>query len=306
MASKHKNTVKPAKRKPSKKPPAQEDDVDLISYVKGLSNGRQEAEKKARNEIILRTPQGMMMGTPEGDAWLNAPEHVAARRAHDVVSYYFMLACILGKAKGSTKSDREWAAMEVLQCTRSWALPPTDTATNRLTVFLASFVRTFRQYESTRAIWTSNIEEEYLPKDPRQAELRRQEIQHRRDHELLPKLAPDLAQQAEQEFLRLYPDERDKIDVAKLAEAVEAFGLDGKRPGRKPKGKTSKYDLLAEAIRGTSFASEGMSLKAAIRQATKREDERRERTRVSEKSRLSETWEPPTFGKSNDEENDDE
>ena len=298
MASKRKKTAKPTKRKTAKKPQAH--DVDLISYVKGLSKGRQEAEKKARKEIVLRTPQDLLARTSEGAAWLDAPEQIATRLANDVVNYYFMLTCILGGAKGSTKSDKKWAAKEVLQCARSWVLPPADTKANRLTVFLGSFVRAVQNYKNTHAIWTAPIEEQNLPKDPTEAERRREWLQHRRDHELLPTLAPNLAKQAEQEFLRLYPEERGKIDVEKLAEAIEAFGLDTKRPGRKPRGRTGKYDTLAEAIRGASFALDGSGLGSAIRRATERDDKRREQVRAAEKARLSEPWEPPTINKDDD------
>jgi len=270
--------------------------------MKAREAGRREAEEKANKKIILRTPQTLLMGTPEGDAWLDAPEQIGARLANDVANYYFMLACILGGAKSSTKSDKKWAAKEVLQCARSWVLPLADTKANRLTVFLGSFVRAVQNYKSTRAIWTAPIDEQNLPKDPTEAERRREWLQHRRDHKLLPTLAPNLAKQAEQEFLRLYPEERGKIDVAKLAEAIAAFGLDDKRPGRKPRGQTGKYDTLAEAIRGASFASDGSGLGSALRRATERDEKRREQVRAAEKARLSESWEPPTIGGEDDDE----
>ena len=279
-----------------------ETEREWLAYLRGRAAGREEARKEAHNKVAMITPQMIRMRTEEGEAWLSAPEQIAVRRAHDVVCFYFDLACVLMRAKGSTKSHTEWAAKQILQCVRSWEIPPEDNAKNRLASFLNGFVSAVHRYKSTRAIWTTDWPDEDLSSDPEIAAEIRRERQHRRDTELLPNLAPNLARQTEHGLLLLYPEERDKVNVGELAKAIEAWGLYDKRPGRKKKGEAGKYALLEAAIKDTSFAVDKVGLESPVRRAFEREKEWRRQVSQNEKSRLDEPWEPATFsGEENNE-----
>lgn len=287
-------------------------DETFIARIEGHREGRQEAEQRAAKEIILRTPQSLLMATKEGMEWLD--NNPVARLANDVAHHYFDIAGILARATSSTKSLREWAEQEVLSCARAWMIPPDDTAVNRLRVFLWNFAQTLHQYRSAREIYTRPIAEDKLPKDPWLAEARRQEIERRRTNKLLPDLAPNLAEQLARQFLRFYPDERGKIHTESLSKAIEAFGCDTGKAGRKPKAKKGqadgektadgegKFHPLERALKKTSFGRTAAKLEGPVRKAIKAEREHRERRAEAEKKRLSEPWDPPEHFASRDDE----
>jgi hypothetical protein len=258
------------------------------AYVKGIQVGRQEA----RERILLQTPQSLLMRTKQGEAWLE--QHPIAQLANDIVHYYFDLARIVARATTSTESMRRNAEESVLACARAWILPPEDTPQVRLRVFLGYFAQAIEDhYRRPREAYTTPLREEHLPKDPEEAESRRREIEQRRDQVLLPGLAPHAAKVTLDWFFRLYPDERGKIDPKALAEAIEAFGLDRGRPGRRPQGTTGKYNLLSKALEKTSFGSALGDLKGPVNRAIRADAKRRNERRQAAAESANEEWLPP-------------
>lgn len=263
----------------------------LLAYVKGMQAGRQEAEERARKQILLQTPQNLLMGTKEGKAWLE--KNPIAQLANDIAHYYFDLARIVARATTSTESIRRNAEESVLSCARAWILPPEDNPKVRLKVFLGYFVQAVEDhYRRPREVYTAPIREEDLPRDPEQAEYRRREIEWRLNHILIPGLAHHAAKTTINWFCRLYPEERGKIDPRLLATAIETFGLDHGRPGRRPKGTKGKYHILTEALKRTSFVSSLGDLEGPIRRAIKEDAKRREEKRKAAAER-DEEWLPP-------------
>ena len=264
----------------------------LTARIEGFQQGRQEAEAKARKQILLQTPQNLLMGTKEGTAWLE--KNPFAQLANDIAHYYFDLARIVARATTSTESIRRNAEESVLACARAWILPPEDTPQVRLKVFLGYFVQAIEDhYRRPREVYTAPIREEYLPRDPEEAEYRRREIEHRRDQVLLPGLAPHAAKITIEWFCRIYPDERGKIDPRTLADAIETFGLDQGRPGRRPQGTTGKYQILSQALKETSFGSALGELKGPVNRAIKADAKRRNEKRQAAAESTDEEWSPP-------------
>lgn len=150
-----------------------------------------------------------------------------------------------------------------------------DSPSARLAMFMDRFVEAVHRYRSTREVWAREIPDHKLSSDPSLAEAIRRERKHRRDTELIPQLAPDLARQVREDFSRLYPDEREHIDEANLARAIEAFAQDqGGRPGRKRKGETSKHQALKVAFAEGAFIKKDTDIETAYRRAKSRRDTR--------------------------------
>lgn len=256
-----------------------ETERERLAYLRGHAAGREAARREAHGKATLITPQMIKMRTDEGRAWLEEPEQTAVKLAGEMAAFYFYLAGIVADDERE-RSDREWATRLVLQAARLRETDLGESPAARLAVFMDRFLEAIHRYRSDREVWSREIPDHQLSSDPLVAEALRQDRRRRRDTELIPQLAPDLARQVREDFSRLYPDERERIDEAQLARALEAFALDTEgKGGRKRGGKAGKYHLLKLALAGVSF------IKTDLETAHRRANDRREAKRARAKAR---------------------
>lgn len=257
-----------------------ETEREWLAYLRGHAAGRDAARREAHNVATLITPQMIKMRNDEGRAWLEDPAQIAVKLAGDIAAFYFHLACVVADPKQGGP-HQEWAKKLVFQAARLRDTDIGESTAARLAVFMERFLDAVHRYRSTREVWSREIPDHQLSSDPAWAEAFRQERNRRRDTELIPQLAPDLARQVRDDFSRLYPDEREHIDEVHLARAVEAFALDTKgKSGRKRKGEASKYSLLKRAFSGQSFVKGDTDLETALRRANDRREARKKRANL--------------------------
>ena len=226
----------------------------LLAYTEGYADGRREAEEKARQEAVLRTPQDLVATTEEGHAWLEAPEQAAAFEANQLVARFFHIACALMDDELPAELRKAFGA-QVFDTRRRLAISLADSPEQRRDVFLAEFSEQVRRCKRAVAIFQAGISKEAPSKTPEKDE---------RCRRLIDDSYERTAGIIKAYFSRTYPDDSARLSLENLTPAVRSGVSATGKQGRRKDDDRGLYQHLSEAIASTSFPLDRAKLMAKM------------------------------------------
>lgn len=220
-----------------------------LDRMKAEMNGRTKAEAEAKKTPHLWTAVDVLRFEGAPLDFLESDSGRVAQEAHNLTHRLFWLTNELCSAR-LPKEQRERLEASVLTILRG---SRDDTPNDRFFSFLTEFREELGRYRRSLA---REQPEPWPPEGDALSRLNDWVDRDARRRGLLSLLCAFHADEIARWMGRLYPEDHDKLNTTKLADALRTFAEDDRSGrGRMGGGRRgpSRYRLLAEAIQDTSF-----------------------------------------------------